>query len=85
MPVQMLKAKYLHELRGLQPKIAVYLLHLHSGLANNSEPETFSLKYEVEGRPVPCQYIKISECACVDSCSLILTCCKVTDGLGIRL
>jgi len=36
------------------------LLHLHSGLANNSEPETFSLKYEVEGRPVPCQYIKIT-------------------------
>jgi len=51
-----------------------------SGLANDSEPETFSLKHEVEGKPVPFQYIKICKhlvCSGRDACS--------QDLLGVRL
>ncbi|KAJ3288309.1 Muskelin 1, intracellular mediator containing kelch motif [Rhizoclosmatium sp. JEL0117] len=33
---------------------------LHSGLRNDSEPETFSLKYKQNGVVFPCQYIKIA-------------------------
>ena len=32
---------------------------LHSGLRNDSEPETFSLVHKSEGVLFPCQYIKI--------------------------
>ena len=32
---------------------------LHSGLRNDSEPETFSLVHKSDGVLFPCQYIKI--------------------------
>ncbi|KAK3912329.1 Muskelin [Frankliniella fusca] len=32
---------------------------LESGLKNNSTPETFELRHEVGGQPLPCRYIKI--------------------------
>lgn len=32
---------------------------LESGLRNNSTPETFELRHEIGGQPLPCKYIKI--------------------------
>ena len=32
---------------------------LASGLIDNSEAERFPLCHEVEGRPFPCQYVKV--------------------------
>ncbi|KAJ3045304.1 Muskelin 1, intracellular mediator containing kelch motif [Rhizophlyctis rosea] len=42
---------------GLTPDNMIELLH--SGLRNDSEPETFSLKFKANGVIFPCQYIKI--------------------------
>ncbi|KAI8849074.1 Muskelin N-terminus-domain-containing protein [Chytridium lagenaria] len=41
---------------GLNPNNMIELLH--SGLRNDSEPETFSLKYKTNDVIFPCQYIK---------------------------
>ncbi|KAJ3106961.1 Muskelin 1, intracellular mediator containing kelch motif [Phlyctochytrium planicorne] len=43
---------------GLQPNNMVELLH--SGLRNDTEPETFSLKHKINDVIFPCQYIKIA-------------------------
>ncbi|KAJ3217804.1 Muskelin 1, intracellular mediator containing kelch motif [Dinochytrium kinnereticum] len=43
---------------GLNPNNMIELLH--SGLRNDSEPETFSLKYKTNDVVFPCQYIKIA-------------------------
>ncbi|KAI9560300.1 hypothetical protein GHT06_014315 [Daphnia sinensis] len=42
---------------GLHPENLVELLN--SGLKNDNQPETFSLKHLVEGKMFPCRYIKI--------------------------
>ncbi|KAJ3332134.1 Muskelin 1, intracellular mediator containing kelch motif [Blyttiomyces sp. JEL0837] len=43
---------------GLSPSNMIELLH--SGLRNDSEPETFSLKHKINDITFPCQYIKIA-------------------------